>query len=231
MKKNWKAFMAGILTALLLCTVVLPSLAAGRMTTLPNVMMGGVRIVIDGKELHPADEQGNTVEPLIYNGTTYLPVRAVSSALGKAVYWDGPSYTVYLGSMNGKMEYPTAKLTDLKSISDEPRERGSITDNYGNRYSYHIGSFWGEEEYEYLTNMKYTHLKGTLYIREGETSDGTGYMQVIADGKVLYTSPEMDKRSAPVAFDVPIQGYNDIMIKLTKSDLDYLCLGDAGFYQ
>ena len=37
------------------------------------------------------------VEPFIYNGTTYLPVRAVGDAIGKQVTWDGGSKTVYLG--------------------------------------------------------------------------------------------------------------------------------------
>ena len=36
-------------------------------------------------------------EPFIYNGTTYLPIRAVGEAVGKQVSWDGRTNTVYLG--------------------------------------------------------------------------------------------------------------------------------------
>ena len=53
---------------------------------------------------------------MIYNGTTYLPVRAVAKAFNKEVYWDGPDYTVYLGDMDCKLEYPTVELRDMEDI-------------------------------------------------------------------------------------------------------------------
>ena len=42
------------------------------------------------------------MEPFIYNGTTFLPVRAISEALGKEVEWDGPTSSVYIGEYTGK---------------------------------------------------------------------------------------------------------------------------------
>ena len=62
-----------------------------------------IKLVIDGATITPKDANGSTVEPFIYNGTTYLPVRAVGNALGKQVSWDGKTKTVYLG------DAPTAK--------------------------------------------------------------------------------------------------------------------------
>lgn len=44
-----------------------------------------------------ADVNGNPVYPLLYNGTTYLPIRAVSNMLGLNVDWDGATQTVLLG--------------------------------------------------------------------------------------------------------------------------------------
>ncbi len=96
-----------------------------------------IKIVIDGQEIKPVDANGNTVEPFISNGTTYLPVRAVASALGKEVYWDGPNFTVYLGSMDGQLEYPTLKMEDAVDIGHDWTKAAAdeLTDNYGNRYS------------------------------------------------------------------------------------------------
>ena len=54
----------------------------------------GIRLVVDGKEVTPKDPNGNVVEPFASNGTTYLPVRAVSEALGKEVTWDGDTATI-----------------------------------------------------------------------------------------------------------------------------------------
>jgi hypothetical protein len=57
-----------------------------------------IRLYIDGQRITPADANGNTVEPFIVDGTTYLPVRAVAEAFGKDVEWDGDAYAVYIGA-------------------------------------------------------------------------------------------------------------------------------------
>lgn len=244
--KNWKSFAAGMLTMAVIFALGIPALAAGSTQTLKDVLVGGIRIVIDGQELHPTDAGGNPVDPMIYNGTTYLPVRAVASALGKAVYWDGPSYTVYLGNMDGQLEYPTVMLKDLTNISNNPiATTEKLTDNYGNSYSsaisngVHAGRS-GSPSAEYLVGMKYSHFKGTLFVPEGTISNESVFLTVTADGKTIYTSPVMTKASAPVEIDVNITGYNDIEVAFSHTSTFAvgfadgtfeLCLADAGFYQ
>ena len=49
-----------------------------------------IKIIVDGKQL------STPAEPFIYNGTTYLPVRAVGEAVGKEVDWDNDTKTVTL---------------------------------------------------------------------------------------------------------------------------------------
>ena len=203
---------------------------AANTTTLYDVMSGGVKIVVDGRKINPTDANGNAVEPIIYNGTTYLPVRAVANAMGKAVYWDGPEYTVYLGDMDGKLEYPTVELENMVSIARAPSKTNMLVDNYGNRYSRAIANYSGSSNLEYLLNMKYSRLKGILYIPEGETSTSSICLKVIADGKTIYTSPEMTKTSRPVAIDVNVTGYNDVKIEFSSTNIS-ACLADAGFYQ
>ena len=58
-----------------------------------------IKLVIDGEEITPRDVNGNIVEPFIYNGTTYLPVRAIGEAFDKDVSWDGENATVYVGDI------------------------------------------------------------------------------------------------------------------------------------
>lgn len=53
-----------------------------------------IKISVNGEIVTPKDAAGNTVEPFIHNGTTYLPVRAVSSVLGNDVSWDNATKTV-----------------------------------------------------------------------------------------------------------------------------------------
>ena len=59
-----------------------------------------IKVVADGIPVELGKD-----EPFIYNGTTYLPVRAVGETIGKKVTWDGNSNTVYLGEVPGDKEY------------------------------------------------------------------------------------------------------------------------------
>lgn len=227
MKRMLKGYLLGLLSAILFVSGAVYA-------------ANPVRIVVDGKEIHPTDANGNSVSPIIQNGTTYLPVRAVADALGKAVYWDGPNYTVYIGEMDGRLEYPTVELEDMVSIFDRySTSKGSLTDNYGNRYNHMIdsGKNWDRNInnngyiLEYLLNMKYSAFKGTLYVPEGLTSNGVGYIVIEADGKTIYTSPELDKTSNPIDINVNLTGCNDVSINFWIEEGMVVCLGNAGFYQ
>jgi len=55
-----------------------------------------IKIMLNGTEIVPKDANGKVVEPFIIGGTTYLPVRAISEALGIKVEWDAKTSTVIL---------------------------------------------------------------------------------------------------------------------------------------
>lgn len=79
------------------------------------VMFNNIKIVVDGKELK------TDKEPFIYEGTTYLPVRAVGEAVGKNVTWDAASKTVILGE------------TEQKEIEKEPEQPEETTSDDDSR--------------------------------------------------------------------------------------------------
>lgn len=95
--KKCRSFLLGFLTAVLLLCLALPALASGGTVTWDSVFVGA-KIVIDGETLEPKDVNGKTVDAVIYKGTTYLPVRAVATALGLSVDWEQSTRTVYLST-------------------------------------------------------------------------------------------------------------------------------------
>lgn len=104
MKLNLKSYIAGILTAVTLVGSTL--FVCGQTLQQTAVLLyDNIKICIDGTFIEPKDANGNTVEPFIINGTTYLPVRAVGNAFGKNVEWDGNTNTVYLGAKPGVNNY------------------------------------------------------------------------------------------------------------------------------
>ncbi len=242
MKQRLQGLIAGLLAGIMLAGGVV---FAASTTTLYDVLTNGVKIVVDGKKLNPTDANGNKVEPFIYNGTTYLPVRAVANAMGKAVYWDGPEYTVYLGDMDGKLEYPTLLLKNAKNIGNSQNwikelNGETLIDNYGNTYSngLWISGRFGEKNIQTLLNRKYSRFRATLYVSQDYIIDRPVSITIEADGHAIYNSPQFTKTSRPVDVDIDITGYNDFkIICKTEYSESYnwqcqgLCLGDAGFYQ
>lgn len=59
-----------------------------------EVYFQNLKYMFDGMEKKPTEEQG---AGFIYNGTTYVPLRFVSEALGKPVAWDGENQTIWVG--------------------------------------------------------------------------------------------------------------------------------------
>lgn len=86
------------LVALAACTgmVGVTALAAGTVYKTITVKYDDIQIVLNGEKIEPKDADGQTVEPFIYEGTTYLPVRAIGEALNLEVAWDEASKTVTL---------------------------------------------------------------------------------------------------------------------------------------
>ncbi len=84
------------------------------------VMFNNIKIVVDGKELK------TDKEPFIYEGTTYLPVRAVGEAVGKNVTWDAASKTVILGETEQK---ETEQTETEQKEPEQPEETASADDS------------------------------------------------------------------------------------------------------
>lgn len=53
-------------------------------------------ILVDGTARSFADAAGGVVYPLLYQGSTYLPIRAIGQLMGKSVDWDSKTRTVTL---------------------------------------------------------------------------------------------------------------------------------------
>lgn len=96
MYKGIKSYIAGFLTAAIAFGTIGSAMAAyQRQATLDYT---GIAVTMDGQLITPEDAAGNAVEPFAIEGTIYLPVRGVASALGLGVEWDQATQTVKLFS-------------------------------------------------------------------------------------------------------------------------------------
>lgn len=90
--------------ALGLCCAAATTCAFAARVVTKNITVeySNIKLVVDGVQVTPKDANGAVVEPFVYNGTTYLPVRAVGNAISKEVAWDGTTKTVYIGDVPGQ---------------------------------------------------------------------------------------------------------------------------------
>ncbi len=92
-----KDFLKGILAGCIITASIGGTLAlAESFSKQIEAVYNDIKIVVNGEQITPQDGNGNSVDPFISDGTTYLPVRAVASALGQNVEWNGETNTVYL---------------------------------------------------------------------------------------------------------------------------------------
>lgn len=91
--------------ALLLLAALLAGTAAATTGTITKELAyRDIKIRLNGETLTPRDGDGAAAEPFIIDGTTYLPLRAVASALGLDVDWDGATSTVILESPDAEKD-------------------------------------------------------------------------------------------------------------------------------
>lgn len=153
MKKKvyFKVLGATVLALLLGCT----SAIAKQSTENIQVSYSNIKMVVNGVPVEPKDANGSKIEPFIYNGTTYLPVRAVGDAFGQQVTWDGNTKTVYIGDAPNSNMY----LTDVCSPYDTNGYYSNKTFEMDGK-KYNAGSFYFSYGGEALYNLdgKYSGL-------------------------------------------------------------------------
>lgn len=78
-KINIKSMIVGMVIGIVLCSSVFADVSS------IQVLFNNIKVSLDGVILEMKDAKGNVVEPLVYNGTTYLPARALCETLGKDI--------------------------------------------------------------------------------------------------------------------------------------------------
>lgn len=232
MKKiHMKSFILGICAALMFTSII--SVSAQNI----DVIMSGIKIYWDGEEKTLADANGKKVEPMIYEGTTYVPLRAMSNLMGKEVDWNQADMAVYVGK---KPTMRTIPLADMeKNI---------------NGYSYYQKkcSFYLKNEQIKITNGCIDYCRGNsiTYVLDGKFAKFTGkmvmpYRTVGEEGNAIITfysvendgtankikSYNLKKTDDPINVDVNLTGVTNLTIKYEQegSTSDEVVIYDASF--
>lgn len=135
-----KKFLALVTAAVILFGTVSVTAGTKQIIEIDN----GVEVYMNGEKIAMTDEQGNHVDAFIYNGTTYLPARAVSEANGNEVSWNKDNSRVDITDLSDEGSNPNLARVAAEEDKyyifelDENVNRTHVT--YKNRYGIELSA-------------------------------------------------------------------------------------------
>lgn len=173
---------------------------------------GGINIVIDGNHLNLAEAD----QPVVIDGRTFLPVRALGDAIGLGIDWDGNTRTVIITTGDAA---PSVTWLDTLPIQFEGREHGvmAIGSNRRGDVNYERGvevrpGFGEPPILLYQLNGNYSRFISDMYSALGGTS--ARVVTIYGDGRLLYTSPPMVQGTLTQSIDIDVSGVSVLRIAI-----------------
>ena len=116
MKKNgfWKGFGSGLVLTVLIAALCVTATATSKRSI---QVEDGIGITLNGAKFTPRNVNGKEVSVFLYNGTTYVPVRAICEAMGLDVSFNSATRTVVL-------------TTADRTASQQQGSTGTASSNY-----------------------------------------------------------------------------------------------------
>lgn len=214
-KEKLKGFVSGFTVAILFFVFTMSVFASSTRKSI-EVIYSNIKLVVDGKNVQfGKDAAGNKIEPFIYNGTTYLPIRSVGEAMGKNLDWDGQTQTVYIGLTPGELNYMTeiidpyqSRYTDIFKLNDAKTiSMGGKSYNSG----YRMGGF-SDKYMIFNLDGQYTEITGILGAVDWKSITGNRKFNIYLDGK-LYQTIEVINDELPKEITIPVSGVMQLKLE------------------
>lgn len=121
MKKKILKVVSVVLSACLLLGI--GAVAAVNSEEITALLSYDIKVEYDGKAQAFKDANNKSVYPIMYNGTTYLPVRAVANLFKVPVDWNNETRTVILGPDKSKApvlhDFTSTEFKELKRLKHD----------------------------------------------------------------------------------------------------------------
>ena len=204
-------FLASILSNLMIFAV--------QTTKEINVTYRDIKLSTNGTEFTPRDVSGNIVEPFIYEGTTYLPVRAVGEALGRDVNWDNDTSTVIISGKPSKRLKLTSEIplsmNRTKFQIYKNGEETSLICKPNNTDPDTSGWYDFSERTTYLLNGKATKFTATLMPPTLLITARAKVKIILRDenDKIFFESDYIKESDSSLDIEVNVSGYERLTIE------------------
>jgi len=192
-----RKFIIGLIVILLLMSSI--AFAQGFKEKI-EVMFNAINLQVNGIPVN--------ADNILYNGTTYVPLRAIAEMLDKEVIWDGETYTAKINNRSVEQQETTENISskekDIITKADLP-----YTINAKNGMSLKINSYTASKRgikfNLTLTNNSSVSDKGQKMISVYEIYDGKETLKFISMDDIFYDVHYL-RAGQSVTGDVVFQG-------------------------
>ena len=181
-----------------------------------EVEYNNIKVYKDNVLCELKDANGSTIEPFIYNGTTYMPVRGTANLADMQVTWDGATQSVYLWDemVPGGTPFleacpPYSKLSCDTYLATEGQSFSMAGEKYSNGLTSHSGYAL------FNLNGKYSTIECTIGHIYNEQYEGKS-VSFIVDGRVI-KEIELEPECLPKKVSIPISYGLQLKIQFSGS--------------
>lgn len=171
-----------------------------------------LKFKIDGKAWKPTKDDGTAIAPITYQGTTYLPARAVADALNVAVNYDGDTSTVLLGEV---LEGTSVIEAAVETSGGITRTKDANKTTIGGVkykevfYAEDVSSYVGEYMIFY-PKKKYQ----TLYLQMASVQQDLHILVYEGDGEVQILDTSVEKGTDMSTIEIDVGGLETFYVEL-----------------
>lgn len=191
MKKRW---IVALCSLFMIFGMSMSGWASSQLQQIKAYLNGELTIKLDGQTVQLRDANGKQVQPITYQGTTYLPIRAVSDLLDIDVKYDGTEKVVYLGEAPDIPAPEVERDGSLKLVSwSDRKENGQIIVSGTVQNNSNNGQTGGMVVTGFDSNKNAIEAKGT-----------SGY---ISSGSVRNFEIKLDNAADIATIEADVTGY------------------------
>ncbi|CAM3476272.1 stalk domain-containing protein [Marinicrinis lubricantis] len=185
---------------------------------------------VDGKAWTPEDAEGNKLAPIVYDHTTYLPVRAVSEALDTAVKWDPETQTVILGEDTKQVQIMNEKYklnnTSVMATKDKQYTVQDGTDYASGFVIENIDSV--RKSVTLQPSGQYQKVNLTIYSLDQPEKEVD--VKIIDDQDAVLKHVKLNSSEPSATFELEIGGAQEITVEAHSSLTAEERIFVAGYY-
>jgi hypothetical protein len=179
-----------------------------------------ITIRLDGEVQIMRDANGNQIHPILYQGSTYLPLRAVANMLGVPVDWDASTRTVFLGGAPAGER----SLVAAGTIHRDSHPRWSAIQGAGNLPQDHTFGYRQTGVNSFASrlvlqlNERHTTLSLTWAVTEGQAGNKYRAEVYNADTDVVLSTTDVQMGSTAEVSGVNIAGVERLGFRIVRTD-------------